>query len=92
MPKFEATFETYNVREKEIEQIGTSSADENAYGYEVFLWRGLTIVDHFDSEDRPHNSSLTLKQARAAAREVVQDVKRGKAGVWFTEVVCGVPA
>ncbi len=72
MAKLEATYE--------LKEVG------GGWEYEVFLWRGTAILEMYDSDAMPHEHPLTQQQAKLAAREVVQDVKRGKAEQWFSEV------
>lgn len=77
MAKLQATYEL-----KEV---------DGGWEYEVTLWRGLTIVDILDSEtsNGQQKRPLTKETAQAAAKEIVADVKRGKAEHWFQEVSCG---
>ena len=75
MAKLEATYEL-----KEV---------DGGWEYEVFLWRGTTILDMYDSDAQPSEHPLTRQQAKLAAKEIVKDVKRGKASDWFTEVLHG---
>lgn len=87
MPKLQATYETYNVRERHLDEgYESTTATDNDFEYEVFLWRGLNIVGHFDSGLEPCEHHLSKKAAEIAAKEVVSDVKRGKAADWFSEV------
>lgn len=77
MAKLQATYEI-----KEV---------DGGWEYEVTLWRGLKIVDIYDSEisNGEQEHPLTKQVATAAAKEIVADVKRGMAEHWFQEVSCG---
>lgn len=87
MKKLAATYEVYNVRARDMKDYGASDAPDDAWGYEVCLWRGGELLDIYDSESIGEaDRRIGRKAALEAARAVVSDVKAGHAGKWFEGV------
>ncbi len=84
--------EVYNVRERMSEENGIPGEWDDYpdwYEYEMFLIEpNGDIVSEWDSLTETYNGvqRLTEAEARKSVKEIVDDVKAGKASHWFTNI------
>lgn len=82
MTEYDATGTVYQV----AEHI-PGEEDEDWYEYRVFLFRGETLVDEWDSLAETYNGvkgqRLDYREAQAAVEEVIEGVQEGNAENWF---------
>ena len=86
-PSYQAHGEIYNVKER-FEEAGmpTDNISPDWYEYEVTLENtDGHEIDSWDSYNETYNGVQTLskKQATDSMKEILVDVKKGKANNWF---------